>query len=80
MNLHQPPEEKLDTHIFRNFKGEHDLKSPYNEYAMKINFTIPASEVEKGGEHGSIAPRRKWTEPFFAEGFRPSLPHLSPFL
>ena len=37
-------------------------------------------EVEKGVEHRSIAPRRKWTKPFLAEGFRPSLPHLSRFL
>ena len=38
------------------------------------------AEVEKGVEHGSIAPRRKWTKPVLAEGFRPSLPHLSRFL
>ena len=38
------------------------------------------AEVEKGVEHGSIAPRRKWTEPFLAEGLWPSLPHLSRFL
>ena len=34
------------------------------------------AEVEKGVEHGSIAPRRKWTGPFLSEGFGPSLPHL----
>ena len=38
------------------------------------------SEVEKGVEHGSIDPRRKWTGPFFAEGLGASLPYLSPFL
>ena len=27
------------------------------------------AEVEKGVEHGSIAPRRKWTESIMAEGF-----------
>ena len=37
-------------------------------------------EVEKGVEHGSIAPRRIWTEAFLAEGFWPSLPHSSRFL
>ena len=36
--------------------------------------------MEKGVEHGSIAPRRKWTKPFLAEGFWPSLPHLSRIL
>ena len=38
------------------------------------------AEVEKGVEHGSIAPRRKWPKPFLAEGFWPSLPHLSRIL
>ena len=38
------------------------------------------AEVEKGVEHGRLAPRSKWTGPFFAEGFGPSLPHLSRFL
>ena len=38
------------------------------------------AEVEKGVEHGSIAPRRKWLEPFLAEGFGTSLPHLSQLL
>ena len=38
------------------------------------------SEVEKGVEHGSIAPRGKWTGPFLAEEFGPSLMHLPRFL
>ena len=38
------------------------------------------AEVQKGVEHGSIAPRKKWPGPFLAEGFGPSLPHLSQFL
>ena len=44
---------------------------------MVLEVAVVWSEVEKGVEHGSIAARRKWTEPFLAEGFRPSLPHLS---
>ena len=28
-----------------------------------------SAEVQKGVEHGSIAPRRKWTELIMAEGF-----------
>ena len=39
----------------------------------------PRAEVEKGVEHGSIAPRRKWIKPFLAEGFWPSVPHLPHF-
>ena len=35
------------------------------------------AEVEKGVGHKSIAPRRKLTRPLLAEGFRPTLPHLS---
>ena len=37
------------------------------------------SEVQKGVEHKSIAPRRKWTELIIADGFGTSLPHLSQF-
>ena len=35
------------------------------------------AEVQLGVEHGSIAPRRKWTELILAEGCGKSLPHLS---
>ena len=38
-----------------------------------------SAEVQKGVEHGSIAPRRKWTELILAEGFGTSLPQLSQF-
>ena len=60
-------------HTFMVYKIRKESNVPLN---MVENFT----EVEKGVEHGSIAPRRKWREPFLAEGFGPSLPHLSRFL
>ena len=34
-------------------------------------------EVQKGVEHWSIAPRRKWIELIMAEGFGTCLPHLT---
>ena len=51
-----------------------------NGSILGTNTWISVPEVEKGVEHGSIAPRRKLTGPFLAEGFGPRLPHLSRFL
>ena len=54
-------------------------------YLIEANAVRHRSSVREGQrwagvEHGSIAPRRKWTKLIMAEGFRTSLPLLSRFL
>ena len=55
------------------------LTSPYFPYLHEqglFNQTL-YPEVQKGLGHGSIPPRRKWTELIMTEGVGTSLPHLS---
>ena len=53
--------------------------SPTTTHHMPSSKWLPVAEVEKGGENGSIAPRRKWTNSFLAEGFRPIQLHMLQF-
>ena len=53
-------------------------------YLIEANAVRHRSSVREGQrwagvEHGSIAPRRKWTELTIAEGFGISLPHFLRF-